>query len=123
MHVVTNEKDFRKAMGAELAIIFCHAEWSMPSVTAKRTIEDWYRRDSGVEQKSMVPLFLVMPYEQAFVCEWLAREGFSGLESRGSGEVLWVEQGHVVDKVLFNVSENELRGRTRQRERMRQRWG
>jgi hypothetical protein len=97
MTAFLDESTFTKAITAERAILFLHAEWSGPSVYGLETFERWEAELPTLTDLPRVPTFKVQTHEKRFVQEWLDSQKMGFLTERGNGEILWLESGKIVE--------------------------
>ncbi|MDB5173085.1 MAG: hypothetical protein JWN51_1858 [Phycisphaerales bacterium] len=105
---ILNEHSLREALRMERAVIVCHVDWSIHSVLTTKLVEQWeqnWLRGGGLRP---VRAYRVIPESQPKVQEWLMAEGLASIIVAGAGEVLWLEYGRVVAKLLSGVTESGL---------------
>ena len=86
------------------AIVFIHAIWSGPSVKAMEVFETWANECSF----GNILIAKVDTYERPVVVSWLKSVERKNYTSTGSGEVLWLGGGKVVEEIPFHISRDLL---------------
>ncbi len=106
MRPIMNEDDFKSVISQEHSVIYFHVDWSTYSVQGRVMLEDLESSWSSDESKPIFWLADVSELESpaAFLGEWLKRQDRTDLNmfklvAAGSGSVIWLSQGGVVDFV------------------------
>jgi hypothetical protein len=92
---------------ADRAILCLHAEWSTPSVMAWKSFHHWVTErevQGGSELIATIATFVAVNgngYPPP-VAAWLKAQGLDGLTWAGGGEILWLESGRVVSKLVYS---------------------
>jgi hypothetical protein len=105
MRQVGVEADLGEMFAQPRCVVFCHAEWSMPSVMARSAMQIWER------ERAAVPVY-VINIDDAPAQAWLRNIGQKHLCISGSGEVLWLADGRLVGMWPFWRSAEEVTRRT-----------
>ncbi len=105
MKRIEDEAALRDAVRADRAMLFLHAVWSMESCVALHVVHEWDRDWLRPSEIISAGVFLAVYGGNAdgyppSVVRWLTRQGLVNLSCAGNGEVLWLQHGRVVDKVL-----------------------
>jgi hypothetical protein len=119
MVAVTDDETLRHAGSAPRAILMLHAEWSMPSVLVLRTVRQWEENWLRRSTLSDLPLFIAIKSDwyPPSVLAWMGSAGVERFRDTGNGEMLWLENGRVVEYAFGSrlVTDPELTRRTRER--------
>lgn len=106
MRPVLNEDDFKSMISQEHSVIYFHVDWSTYSVQGRVMLEELESSWSSHESKPVFWLADVSELESpaAFLSEWLKRHERKDLKmfnvvAAGSGSMVWLSQGTVVDFV------------------------
>lgn len=117
MKRIEDEPTLREALAAEQAMLFFHCEWGY-SIFALKSLEKWERERLASGAGPSFVLYVAVDgglstYPPALL-EWLKSQSLDGLASAGNGELLWLERGRVVAKLVGRrgVSVAELAQRT-----------
>jgi hypothetical protein len=102
---ILNEDDF-KSISQEHSVIYFHVDWSTYSVQGRVMFEELEASCGSDESKPVFWLADVSELESpaAFLGEWVKRQDRKDLKmfdvvAAGSGPVVWLSQGAVVDFV------------------------
>ena len=106
MRPILNEDDFKSVISQEHSIIYFHVDWSAYSFQGRVMLQELESSYGSDESKPAFWLADVSELESpaAFLGEWLKRQERKDLKmfnvvAAGSGAVVWLSQGAVVDFV------------------------
>jgi hypothetical protein len=104
---VEDERTMADMLAAARAILCLHAEWSMPSHMAWNSFQKWARERAATNDgngSEAVAVFAAVDSNQypPPVVAWLKAQDLENLSSAGHGEVLWLERGRVVSKLIYS---------------------
>ena len=104
MRRIEDEQTLQQALAAEQAILFFHCAWGyswflLPAV--EKWEREWVRSGTGPK----VALYSAVddgknPTYPATLLVWLKSQSLDGVATAGNGEMLWLQRGRVVDKLL-----------------------
>jgi len=117
MKHLRDEQTWREAIAAEQAMLFFHCEWGY-SISVLRTLEKWEREWLASGSAPPVAVYMAADGDDSAyppsLLQWLKSQSLDALAFAGNGEILWLERGRVVAKLMRprGVSPAELTQRT-----------
>ena len=104
---IEDERTMSDMLAARRAILCLHAEWSMPSHMAWKSFQNWtmpraVEGASGVDGAITVFVAINSDHYPQPVVEWLKAQGLEQFQCSGWGEILWLENGRVVSRLIYS---------------------
>lgn len=98
LHVIASDNDMADALSSQNAVIFAHVDWSINSVIANDIVNefarDWRRRNTPKVSFYFLDLTDAQQNAPNYVSDWIDSDSrLSGLPVRGSGDVVWLQDG------------------------------
>ena len=104
MRRVGDERTMSATLAADRAILLLHAEWSMPSVMAWNSFQKWAAERTVADAVGAIAVFVAINSNDypPRVVAWLKGQGLEHLAAAASGEVLWLQGGRVLSKLVYS---------------------